>query len=173
MAPPLDMVRRGNVDMFVTLTTDTGKIQGEAADSNYAGAIEITGWSWGMSAHSNIATGQATARRQHKPLRLYKNIDCATTSLGVALARNQLVKELKLVCRKAGTGAALEYLVIVVRKGRVANLELEYMDQSMGGTGREMVEITYQEITIDYTPQTKVGLSNATKTFEDKLTDST
>lgn len=173
MAVPLDQGRRGNVDMFVKLTTDkAGVVKGEAADSTHAGEIEITGWAWGMASASDASTGLATGRRQHKPLKLYKNIDAATCPLAIALVQNQVVKELKLTCRKAGTGAALEYLVITLKNGRVSRLDLEYLDQTVGGSGREVAEITYQEIQIDYTPQSKVGLSSATKSFTDALAQS-
>jgi type VI secretion system secreted protein Hcp len=174
MGVPIDQTRKGNVDIFVTLTTDkAGAIKGESSDSNFVGAIEITGWSWGMASASSASTGMATGRRQHKPLRLYRNIDAATCPLASALSQNQVVKELVMTCRKAGSGnKALEYLVITLKKGRVVSLDLEYLDQSGGGSGREVVEITYQEIQIDYTPQSKEGLSNAKKTWIDTLTES-
>lgn len=173
MGVPLDQGnRKGNVDIFVALKTDkAGAVKGESTDAKHPDEIEISGWGWGMASASNISTGQATGRRMHKPLTLYKNIDAATCPLAIALVQNQTVKELKLTCRKAGTGAALEYLIITIKNGRVARFDLEYLDQSVGGTGREVVEITFQEITIEYTPQSKVGLSNATKTFTDSYTE--
>lgn len=172
MGVPIDQGRKGNVDIFVTLTTDKGPVKGEVQDGKFLGALEITGWSWGMASQSHVSTGQASARRQHKPLRLYRNIDAATCPLASALSQNQTVKELTLTCRKAGTGTPLEYLIIRLKKGRVVSLDLEYLDQTSGGSGREVVEITYQEIEIEYTPQSKEGLSNATRTWTDALTQS-
>lgn len=170
MGVPIDQGRKGNVDIFVTLTTDkAGAIKGESTDTDYLGALEITGFSWGMASASSASTGMATGRRQHKPLKLYRNIDAATCPLASALSQNQLIKELVLTCRKAGSAKALKYLVITLKKGRVSSLDLEYLDQSGGGSGREVAEITYQEIQIDYTPQSKAGLSDATKTWVDSL----
>jgi type VI secretion system secreted protein Hcp len=171
MAVPIDQGRKGNVDIFVTLTTDkAGPVKGESTDTDFLGALEITGFSWGMLSPSSASTGQATGRRQHKPLRLYRNIDAATCPLASALSQNQLVKELVLTCRKAGSGGrALKYLVITLKKGRVISLDLEYLDQSGGGSGREVAEISYQEIQIDYTPQSKAGLSDATRSWVDTL----
>jgi type VI secretion system Hcp family effector len=171
MGVPLEQGRQGNVDIFVTLTTDkAGAVKGESTDADFFAALEITGFSWGMSSASSASTGQATGRRQHKPLKLYRNIDAATCPLASALSQNQVVKELVLTCRKAGTGRALKYLVITIKKGRVTSLDLEYLDQTAGGSGREVAEITYQEIQIDYTPQSKSGLSDATRTWTDLLT---
>lgn len=171
MAPPLGpTVRKGNVDLFVTLKTSTGgQVQGESTDTKYSGALEITGFSWGMSSAADISTGSATGRRQHKPLKLYKSIDAATPPLSSALAQNQNVIELTLTARKAGSNGPLVYLEIKLKNGRVVRQDLEYGEQIEGGNGngREVVEVAYQEIEINYTPQDSVGLSKGKKTFSD------
>lgn len=166
--------RVGNVDLFVTLKTDkAGVVHGEAEDAKYSGAIEITGFSWGMSSASDVSTGQASSRRQHRPLKLFKSIDAASTPISSALAQNQTVSELTLTARKASSNGQLEYLVIKIKKGRVIRQDLEYGEQVMGGNGngREVVEISYQDIEITYTPQSSVGLSRGAKTFVDQLTN--
>lgn len=171
MGVPVDQGRKGNVDIFVTLKTNGAVVQGESADSTHLNEIEISGWAWGMTTASDVSTGQATGRRQHKPLKLYKNIDSASVPLAIALAQNATVNELTLTCRKAGSGAPLVYLKIVLKQGRVARMDMEYLDQKVGETGREVVEITYQEISIDYTPQSRAGTNSATRTFTDSLRD--
>lgn len=161
-----------NVDLFVTLKTDrAGIIQGEASEERHKGEIQISGFSWGMSSASEISSGQASGRRQHKPLRLYKSIDGATAPLASALATNQVVKELTLTARKAAGVAALPYLVIKLANGRVTRLDLEFPDpdpNATSPTGREVVEIVYQKIEISYTPQTNAAPGGATKTFLDE-----
>ena len=160
----------GNVDMFVTMKTNTaGNVYGEAEDAKYAGAIEITGFAWGMATASDLSTGMGAQKRQHKPLRLYKSIDAATCPLAHALSGNQVITELTLTARKGSSHGPLEYLVIKIKKGRVVRLDLEYGEQTGGnGNGREVAEITYQEIEINYTPQSAVGLSKGPKSFTDE-----
>ncbi|TDU31182.1 type VI secretion system Hcp family effector [Panacagrimonas perspica] len=160
-----------NVDLFVTLKTDkAGVIQGEASEEKHKGEIQISGFSWGMSSASEISSGQASGRRQHKPLRLFKSIDGATAPLASALATNQVVKELTLTARKAAGVAALPYLVIKLSNGRVSRLDLEFPDpdpNAASPNGREVVEIVYQKIEINYSPQTNSAAGGATKTFID------
>ena len=165
--------RVGNVDLFVTLKTDqAGQVQGEATDAKYIGAIEITGFSWGMTLPTDSTSGQVTKKRQHRPLKLFKSIDAATTPLSFALAKNHVVSELVLIARKAGSNGPLEYLVIKLKKGRVIRQDIEYGEQVGGnGNGREVVEIAYQDIEITYTPQSAVGLSKAGKTFTDEFSN--
>lgn len=174
MGVPVDpSARQGNVDLFVTFKTNVaGVVYGEASDLKYKGALEITGFSWGMSAHSEISSGNSLGRRQIKPLKLYKSIDAATMPLSSALAGNQVVTELTLTARKAGSNGPLEYLTIKIKNGRVIRQDIEYGEQIYGsnGNGREVVEISYQEIEINYTPQDSAGLSKGKKTFTDQYT---
>lgn len=166
---------QGQVDMFVTVKTDRGGvIHGESTDSEHPGKIEVQGWAWGMSSQTDASTGSASGRRMHRPLKLFKNIDGATCPLAIALAQNQVVRELILIARKAGGGdRGMTYLTIKLTQGRVIRQDLEYLDQSGGTSGREVVEIAYQGIEITYTPQSNVGLSSGAKTFTDSLASST
>lgn len=164
----------GRVDMFVTMKTNkAGAILGEAEDAGYPNAIEVTGFAWGMASASEASTGNALSRRQHKPLKLFKSIDAASVPLSSALAQNQTVTELTLSARKASSNGALEYLTIKLKNGRVIRQDLEYGEQSDGGNGngREVVEISYQEIEVIYTPQSSAGLSKGKKSFIDQLTN--
>jgi type VI secretion system secreted protein Hcp len=160
------------VDMFVSITTkEAGVLKGESSDSNHKGEIQVSGFSWGMASPTDVTSGAASGRRQHKPLRIFKTIDGGTSPLCSALVQNQVVKVLTLTARKSsGASVSLPFLVIKLENGRIAKLDMEIPDPSVAGspTGREIIEVTYQKIEVTYTPQGGTGAGGAPKVFTDE-----
>src|SRR4051794_14079573 len=104
MPPPANPGAAGSSsDIFLHVQTRrAGKIKGEASAPDHEDDILVSSWTWGVSAGSALATGQATSRRAYKHLTICKAIDAASTGLMSALATNDEVKEARLAMRKAG-----------------------------------------------------------------------
>ena len=70
-----------------------GKFKGEAAFSKF-GAGKITGVSFFMETVSprDVATGQASGKRQHKPIRFTKEWGAASPQIYQALVTNEVLK---------------------------------------------------------------------------------
>src|SRR5690606_5877011 len=86
------------------------QIAGEAEDKDYAGAIEVDGWQWGLSRDS--ARPSQGARRGAVQVRHFTfshAIDAASPQLLHRCATGTTLAKAVLTMRRAG-GAALRYL---------------------------------------------------------------
>jgi type VI secretion system secreted protein Hcp len=154
------------VDCFLSLKTKrAGKIKGESSTAGHEDDIELTGFSWGVASASAIGSGQATARRQYRPLVVSKGIDSSSTGLASALATNDEVKEAVLTLRKSG-GAALDYVTIKISSGRVTDIEI---DVDVNGVPIEKVTFVYTVIDIEYKRQQATGGSGGSSSFHDEV----
>jgi type VI secretion system secreted protein Hcp len=112
-----------------------------------------------------IATGKATMRE----LRITKRVDKSSTALMSALRSNELIKEATLTLRKIGK-TPLEYLKIKIEEGRVMAIDLDAGDASGSPALLERVTLSFNKISIEYTPQGADGMPQGTTNFEDEWT---
>lgn len=156
-------------DIFLSLKTRrAGAIKGESVAADHQDAIEVDGWSWGISASSAIGATQATARRSFKHLTVCKRLDCATTALMSVLTTNDEVKEAKLSMRKAG-GGQLDFFTITLNSARVVAVDL---DCDGSGQTTERVSFAFNKVQVEYTVQQGSGLRGASSSFNDEIMES-
>jgi type VI secretion system secreted protein Hcp len=154
------------VDCFLSLKTKrAGKIKGESTTSGHEDDIELFGFTWGVASATALGSGQATARRQYRPLVISKGIDSSSTGLASALSTNDEVKEAVLTLRKSG-GAALDYVTIKVSNGRVTDIAI---DVDASGVPVEKVTLVYTVIDIEYKRQQSTGGSAGSSSFHDEV----
>ena len=173
MAPSLDTgVSRGPGagDMFLKVKgAKHGDITGEAQDQKHKNEIEVLAWSWGMQGKSSLGGGVATGKATMRELRITKRIDKSSTALMSALRSNEVIKEATLTLRKIGK-TPLEYLKIKIEDGRVMAIDLDAGDVSGGPTLLERVSLSFNKISVEYTPQGADGLPQGSTSFEDEWT---
>jgi type VI secretion system secreted protein Hcp len=139
--------------MFLSVSgAKSGAIAGESQDSKHKNEIEVLGWSWGMQGKQALGGGSAaTGRATVRELRIIKHVDKSSTALMSALRQNESIKA-KLTVRKSGKGQ-LEYLIIEIEDGRVLSLDIQAGDSSNSGALVEQISLTFNAITVSYTPQ--------------------
>jgi type VI secretion system secreted protein Hcp len=152
-------------DMFLKIDgTRQGAIKGESRDARHIDEIDVAGWSWGME--GNAVHGQATSKTTVRELKVYKQVDRATTALLAALRNNEVLKEVVLTVRKAGGSDPVEYYKVVMAKARITSLQQQ---SSAAGEQAELMEelcIAFSKCTIEYKPQGADGSYRGAMQFE-------
>jgi type VI secretion system secreted protein Hcp len=146
-----------------------GEINGEAQDQKHKNEIEVLAWSWGMQGKASLGGGMATGKATMRELRITKRVDKSSTALMSALRSNELIKEATLTLRKIGK-SPLEYLKIKIEEGRVMAIDLDAGDASGSPTLLERVSLSFNKISIEYTPQGADGMPQGSTNFEDEWT---
>lgn len=160
----------GAGDMFLKVKgAKHGDINGEAQDQKHKNEIEVLAWSWGMQGKAALGGGIATGKATMRELRITKRVDKASTALMSALRTNETIKEATLTLRKIGK-TPLEYFKIKIEEGRVVALDLEAGDVSGSPALLERVSLSFNKISVEYTPQGADGMPQGSTTFEDEWT---
>ena len=142
----------------------TGAIRGESNAVAHLGEIEVSEWSWGMSAASALGASGAASRTALSELRITKHVDTASTALMAVMRNNEQIKKAVLSVRKSGGPAAIDYLVITIEGGRLTafNVGTAAPDSS------ELVErlsIAFEKIDVAYSEQDEKGAKKAASSF--------
>jgi type VI secretion system secreted protein Hcp len=158
----------GYGDMFLSVKgAKSGVIKGEAHDSAHLDEIDVLSWSWGMQAQASLGGGNATGRAIVRELRIVKRVDSASTALLSALRANEMITKAVLTMRKAGK-SPLEFLKITIEQGRVTGLTIEAGDTSGSPDIVENLVLSFNKITVEYTPQGKDGQPRGSTMFADQ-----
>lgn len=143
----------------------SGKINGESEDTDHKDEIEVLGWSWGMTAPTDLSTGQASGRISMRAITITKSVDKATTPLMNALACNETITKALLTVRKAGKkGKSIEYLKVTLEQGRLISHQIRSGSSDPAALVEEL-SLAFQKITVDYTPQGPDGQPRAGSSF--------
>ncbi len=156
----------GKSDIFLHLQTKrAGKLKGESKSVGHLDDIHVQSWMWGVSSASAVGSMQATARRSHSALTIFKTIDLATTTIMAALATNDEVKEARLTMRKSG-GDPLDYFTI-----KLAGARIEQVSHEVSATGEalERVNIVFTKVEVEYKQQSSAGGLLNNVSFADEI----
>jgi type VI secretion system secreted protein Hcp len=160
----------GAGDMFLKMKgAKHGDINGEAQDQKHKNEIEVLAWSWGMQGKASLGGGIATGKATMRELRITKRVDKSSTALMSALRTNETIKEATLTLRKIGK-TPLEYFKIKIEEGRVVALDLEAGDVAGSPALVERVSLSFNKISVEYTPQGADGMPQGSTSFEDEWT---
>jgi type VI secretion system secreted protein Hcp len=167
---PLDSPA-GTGDMFLMVKGGkAGVIKGESQDQNHKGEIDVLSWSWGIQARSTLGGGTASGKSGMQDLKIVKRIDSASTALMQALRTNEPIQKAVLTLRKAGK-SQLEFLKITIERGRVVSLTIGGGDEQGGHGVVENVTFSFNQITVEYTPQGADGQGMGAMEFHDQFAD--
>lgn len=155
-------------DFFLKIETERGGIvKGEAQDHEHKEEVDLLGWSWSMSAPTS-ATGIRKGKAAAHQFVVRKRADCSTTALMGAVSRNDKIKAAVMTARRAGDkGKPQTFLVITLRNAFVTSFEVEAEGGVQGPGTIERLKLSFERITVDYTPQGADGLPRGGTTFED------
>ena len=126
-----------------------GEIKGEVTEKGKEGSMRVNAYQHEISSPRDAASGQATGRRQHKPLVITKELDKASPLLYKALTTNEVLPEVTLLFyRNANTGKQDQYFTIALTDGTISGIKSWTDDK---GVPMEEVSFTYQKIVWTYT----------------------
>jgi type VI secretion system secreted protein Hcp len=139
-------------DCFLSLD----QVPGEAHDAEFAGAIEVLGWTWGASSRGDQPVGSgARAAADVRHFTFEHHVDSATSGLWSRCTTHVLIPNATLTQRRAGGSAAQRFLEIKFKQVRIVEVSL-----AMAGANlipREVVSFSFETVTMDYTPQSRSG----------------
>lgn len=151
----------GRADMFLLLEgKSTGPIKGESEDEAHIDEIEVLGWAWGMQGRG-MARGGTAVRRTVKQLKIFKNIDAASTGMMRALDTHETLKTAKLSARKSSSYQFRDFhfMIIELIDAVLVSCDIHCGDQSGTTTGMyEVWELAFQTIKVTYEQQDSTGL---------------
>jgi type VI secretion system secreted protein Hcp len=141
------------VDMFLKL----GDLKGESHDKAHKDEIDVLAWSWGVSQSGTMhaGAGGGAGKVNVQDLSFTKWVDNTSPDLLLACCNGKHFPSAKLVVRKAGGTAPLEYIIIQLEEILVTSV-------STGGSGgedrlTENVTLNFARAKWEYTPQDAKG----------------
>jgi type VI secretion system secreted protein Hcp len=127
-------------------------IDGEATAPGYAKSIEVLSWSHSIVSPRDPASGQATGKRQHKPMTITKELDKSTPLLFSRLISNATIPFCVVTfLHTFPNGTAEPYMTITLTNAHVAGVDETKGDTRLATERHlgeyEEVSFTYQKIT--------------------------
>jgi len=134
-------------------------IPGESQDDKHKNEIELSSWGWGETneGQQGTSSGGGSGKVHMEDFKFTMQANKASPELFLACATGKHIKEALLTCRKAGDKPQ-EYLKIKFSDVHVSSY------QTGGGEGavlNETIDLYFQKIQIDYSPQKKDGSLDA------------
>jgi type VI secretion system secreted protein Hcp len=123
-------------------TSGQGHIQGSSVAKGKEKWIEIQGWDWDVKSPRDAASGLATGRRTHKPVRFTMQYDRAGMQLLQALVSNENVVECRVVVTQ-DDGSSKTATFSDIQFGHVTVLK-------NAETGRPVEEVSFNYTKIEW-----------------------
>lgn len=143
-------------DCFISLD----QVPGEAQDAGFAGAIEVLGWTWGVSSRSDQVSGMSPRAAADVRRFTFEHLaDSATAGLWSRCVNNLLIPKATLTQRRAGGPSAQHLLEITFKQVRIVDVSLAMSAVHL--IPLEAVSFAFESVTMDYTPQSKLGGSQS------------
>ena len=109
---------------FMTLTGETqGVIQGSVTQAGREDSIEVIGFGHNVSQVLDAASGLPSGKRQHRPIRIVKEIDKSSPKLLTALTNNENLTECAIrFWRPTGTGQEEQYYTVELVNAKIVSI---------------------------------------------------
>jgi type VI secretion system secreted protein Hcp len=116
--------------------------------------IPIFGFSYGVTSPRDPATGQATGKRQHKPITIFKEWGVCSVQMFAALVTNEVLTPVTIrEMRVDPSGKELTYMEIRLTNAAISTIQVDpqKLDDAPVWTDHEIEQIsfTFQKIEIE------------------------
>jgi type VI secretion system secreted protein Hcp len=128
-------------------------VVGESSDVRNKEFIDVASWSWGMVSPTDVSTGHAYAKAKVEDFKIIKRADRSSPVLIQYLKENTIVKNGKLIVRKAGGADPLPYYEIDFTNIRVTSFRTHTEDMAL----IETVTLAFESAKFKYIPQSSTG----------------
>ena len=149
------------LDMFL----DLGPVKGESRDKVHAGKIDILAWSWGVtnSGSGHVGGGIGSGKADFQDIAITKHVDLSSSELLQSVSLGKHFPEAKIIVRKAGGDAKLEYYSITLKEVMVTSYQT-------GGSGAEdrlteSLTLSFASVEVKYQAQDARGRGSDEDTF--------
>ena len=148
-----------NNEIVVGQLSVTGTVQGGITGGDGAATLmDVRSFNASVTSPRDLASGQASGKRQYKPLVVTKKMDAATPLLHKALATNETLPSVVLVIYRPGTTTAEETITLT-------NATVSEIGNSDSGAGDalplETLSFTFQTIKYEF------SFGGVTRFFQD------
>lgn len=148
-----------------------GSIKGNVIQKGREGWIEVNAYHHGISSPRDMATGQASGKRQHGQLKITKQIDQSTPLLYKALCTNENLTEFELkffspntLGQGGGSGVETNSFKIVLKNASIVSINEEMLHNKMPENTAipvlEQVCFVYEKITWTWVTGNKTAEDN-------------
>lgn len=132
----------------------SGDIRGSVSQRGREGKILVIAAAHGITSPRDVATGQATGKRAHKPFVITKEVDRASPLLYRALISNENLTTWKLQFWRPQVGPAgtaeVQHYTVALTNAAIASIEFRMPNTKVPDTAQleafEEVSFTYQKI---------------------------
>jgi len=133
-----------NVYYLSVKAAKQGELKGEGGKNR--GKIPILGFSYGVLSPRDAGSGQATGKRQHKPLTVFKEWGVISPQLFESLVTNEVLPSVIIdEFRTDSEGKEEVYMEIRLTNATLAEIEInpERPDDQPPWTGREIEQVSF------------------------------
>jgi type VI secretion system secreted protein Hcp len=129
--------------------TAVGKTQGQFIGENGTTRMEVTAFENETNSPRDLASGQASGKRQHLPVIFQKSTGGASVQFFKALTANEVLSSVTFeVYGSSSSGASVLIYKVVLTNATVSNFKQSFAD---GGKGfMDTVKLTFQSIEITF-----------------------
>ncbi len=145
-------------EFYVTIEgTKQGKFKGESIRDKHKDKIEGLAFEWKVQSPRDIATGQASGKRQHMPIRITKEWGAASPQIVQALTTNEVLKSVLFeFIRTTADGAEEVHHTIKILNATISEvhpfISMTKHEERTDVHELEEVAFTYQRIEIENKP---------------------
>ena len=140
--------------VYMTATGETqGNIQGGVTQAGREGSMAITEYGHAVSAPVDSASGLPSGKRQHRPIRVTKEIDKATPLLMNVLTNNETLTSVTLrFWRPNQSGSEQQYYTVELVNAHIVNISQSNQHklppgwEAVPAPALETLTLTYQKI---------------------------
>jgi type VI secretion system secreted protein Hcp len=142
-------------NFYITITgAATGKFKGESPDPKHPDDMEGLAYSYEVKSPRDLATGQASGKRQHGAITITKEWGAASPQLFNALVKNEQLSTVvfTFMTTDQTTGGQVAYYKVTLRNAYIAQIrsfkdltyQREYSTKEL-----ESISFTFQKIEIE------------------------
>ncbi len=142
-------------EFYVTVEgTKQGKLKGESLRAGHPDALTGISFHYAVSSPRDVATGQASGRRQHQPVVFVKEWGAASPQLFQAMVTNEILKSVLFEFVKPDEqGQELVYYRITLTNASISQIE-QYLNgdpepPTVDPRSLEKISLSFQRIEIE------------------------
>jgi type VI secretion system secreted protein Hcp len=142
----MNVFGQGSVLYLKVKGSKQGEIKGDVTEKGKEGLIKTISFQHEVASPREAASGQATGKRQHKPLVITKEIDKSSPLLMAALTKNENLNEVTLTFYRPdkATGANELWYTITLKDAHVSDIKSTWVSEKK--MSLEELSFTYEKI---------------------------
>ena len=134
--------------IYCKITGHNGVIAGDVTIKGLEDNIAVQSLMQGVTIPIGAASGQATGKRQHKPLTIIKGVDKASPKLFMAAVTGENLSSVDCSFYHRGRGTMQKYFRIALTNARISEINIGN-NPNNNFNSQETVSFVFQKITLE------------------------